>query len=296
MVCSTIFHRALAGRRVVAGLLVLVVLAATAAPVLAQADSLAFSVRLSEKEKTLSDPGNGKLQNFLMWDLGADRVMARSMPYVELRNDAAINAPITEFRMTIGDTRFHFDCQMLKSCALLGKTTPGISLSSSVANGGNELVLSLGNGGLDPGEVVRFKIALGVDPAHSGFFAHPDFRTVLFDMNGVNVYDGMQHTPSNVDGTLDNSALTVKFRNGSVTETVGPVRLDDYSVTSLASLYFNNNFRRYGVMEPVESFLMIGGGGVIPEPASALLLVFGLLALAWPLARARRKALAPVIG
>ena len=79
---------------------------------------------------------------------------------------------------------------------MLGKTTPNISLTSAVSaisgnsssTSGDQLDLTIG-GGLKPGEVVRFKIDLAPD-AGTNLYAHPDFRTVLFDMNGKNIYDG----------------------------------------------------------------------------------------------------------
>jgi hypothetical protein len=270
-----------------AATLALAALVASTAPAMAAINDASFTLKVSEKEKALSDPTNAELQNFLMWDLGADRVANRNMPYFELLNDLTSDAPITEFRMSIGDSRFHFDCEMVHSCAMLAKTTPGIALSSSVADNGNTLVLNFGNGGLDPGELVRFKIALAVDSGNN-FYKAPDFRTVLFDMNEINVYDGMLHTPSNVDETADNAKVSALFKQGSESTTVGPVPFDDFSVNSVASQYFNDNYRRYGVMEPVESFLIVGfGGSTIPEPGSFLLVAIGAACVSQ--VRARRR-------
>ncbi len=119
MICSLKQRRLPTG---VAAALAIAVLAASSAPALAAINDASFSLKISEKEKALSDPTNSELQNFLMWDLGADRVANRNMPYLELTNDTGSDAPLTEFRMTIGDTRFHFDCGMIGSCAMLGKT------------------------------------------------------------------------------------------------------------------------------------------------------------------------------
>ena len=274
----------------VGALLAVAALAVAVSPAAAQIDNASFTLKISEREKALSDPTNAELQNFLMWDLGADRVAARSMPFIELRNDSTSDAPITEFRMTIGDDRFHFDCGMIGVCAMLGKTTPGISMSSSVIDNGDLLVVGFGNGGLAPGEVVRFKIALAVDAGYN-FYKAPDFRTVLFDMNGINVYDGFLHSPSNVDPTDDNAKVSVLYQKGSASTTVGPIAFDEFAVNSVAGQYFNDRYRRYGVMEPVESFLMVGLGGgsetVIPEPSSAMLVA--LCALCGIQLRARRR-------
>lgn len=264
-------------------IMALACLSLAAQPALAQSGDT-WSLKISEKEKAISDPLNAALQNFLMWDLGADRVMNRNMPYLELANHHS-SLPITEFRMTIGDTRFHFDCSMLQQCALVTDSPSGSAVASSVVPGagdqapneGGELVLNFGNGGLAPGETARFKIALGVDEAYE-FFHRPDFRTVLFDMNGINVYDGNLHLPNGVDPTADNAKVTIKFGTGSNAEIAGPIAIEDYDVVGEAAKYFNNHFRRYGVMEQVDTFLVIGGAGSeIPEPSAGLLAVVALV-------------------
>lgn len=279
------FRHPMHSARLGATMLALAALAVAAVPAMATINNASFSLKISEKEKALSDPTNSALQNFLMWDLGGDRVAGRNMPYLELKNDPTSDAPITEFRLTIGDERFNFNCTMLNTCAMLAKTTPGFTLNSSVADGGNTLVVGI-QGGLDPGDVVRFKIALGVDSGYN-FYKAPDFRTVLFDMNSIQVYDGMLHTPSSIDATADNAKASAKFQMGSMTKTVGPVAFDDFAVLSVAGQYFNDNYRRYGVMEPVESFQLVGSGTTIPEPGSWLLV--GIAALGVSPWRLRRR-------
>jgi hypothetical protein len=256
-------------------------------PALAQEPS--WSLMISEKEAAISDPTNTALQNFLMWDLSADRVMHRNMPYLELQNNDP--QPITELRITIGDERFNFDCAMLQECAMVSDAPAGISVDSSVI-AGDELVLNFGNGGLPTGESVRFKIALGVDDGFS-FFHRPDFRTVLFDMNEINVYDGNLHLPSSVDPTDDNSHVTVTFGTGATARIAGPIPFEDFNVFGEASKYFNDHFRRYGVMEQVDTFLILGGvGGEIPEPTAVVLAIVALgggLSLAGRSRRQMRK-------
>jgi hypothetical protein len=133
-----------------------------------------------------------------------------------------------------------------------------------------------------------FKIALGVDAAYE-FFHRPDFRTVLFDMNGVNVYDGNLHSPDSVDPTDDNAKVSVKFGAGAGQFIVGPVTVDEYDVEGEAAKYFNDNFRRYGVMEHVDTFLVLGSGEEIPEPTSVALAICGLSSFIG-LRRVRRRA------
>ena len=162
MNCRHMFNRLRFGAALASGIFSLSV--ALAPPARAATDS--FTVKIAEKQQALSDPTDESLQHFLMWDMSADRVIARNMPYLELSNDADSTSPITAFHLTIGDTRFHFDCAALGSCAMLGKTTPDVSLSSAVSaitgdsasTSGDQLNLTIGNGGLQPGQVVRFKI------------------------------------------------------------------------------------------------------------------------------------------
>jgi hypothetical protein len=253
-----------------------------------------WSLKISEKSKAITDPSNTALQNFLMWDLGSDRMMNRNMPYLELEN-LHDSLPITEFRMTVGDPRFHFNCSTLSECAMVADKPAGTEVTTSVVPGegdqspnqGGELVLDFGNGGLAPGQSVLFKIALGVDAAYE-FFHRPDFRTVLFDMNGINVYDGNLHLPASVEPTDDNAKVTIKFGSGTNQVIAGPVALDDYDVEGEAAKYYNDIFRRYGVMEQVDTFLVVGGpGSEIPEPISIVL--FGAAVAFTALRRPRRR-------
>jgi hypothetical protein len=159
---------------------------------------------------------------------------------------------------------------------MLGSSTPGFDITSStVGNLGNELVVNIGNGGLQPGQLIRFKIDLAVDPEfEDDFFKFPDYRTVLFDMNGFNVYDGLQQ-----QSPTDNARAWVIFDPtlgaNFVTQ---PVPLQDELVSGAAADFYNNNYRRYRESDPVRTFQLTGGSsGVIPEPCSVLLAVFGVL-------------------
>jgi len=228
-----------------------------------------------------------------MWYRGAARVTARSMPFRLLKNDSTSTSPITALHLTIGDTRFHFDCAMLSTCALLAGSTPNINLTSAVSaiagksgsTSGDQLDLTIGNGGLAPGAVVRFKISLAED-AGQNFFAHPDFRTILFDMNGRNVYDGNLIQ----DSTTDNAQLTAVFAlAGGGTVSAGPAPLSDTSVQGPEALYYNEIMRHYGVMEPVDTFAVAGSVASVPEPGTVILAALGLVMGLVPFARNRRR-------
>jgi hypothetical protein len=130
-------------------------------------------------------------------------MIARSMPFIEITNTGS--DPITEFHLSIANerltcatcniSRFDFAPVQGNDFAVLGRTTPGVELTSTTNADRDELILNLGGGGLAAGEMFRFKVNLDVDPSFAAQYAalfgasQPDFRTVLFDMNRVNVYD-----------------------------------------------------------------------------------------------------------
>lgn len=247
------------------------VLAISAASVIATSAKAqnSWTVSISEKEMKLEHPVDMMWDKWLMWDIGYQRMMCRNMPYIELLNEATSAAPITEFHLTIGDNNFNFAPVEGTKYALLGSSTPGFDLMSTTLNGlGDELVVTIGNGGLLPGQLVRFQINLDVDPAYAAQYSasfgssQPDFRTVLFDMNGLNVYTGVQHSSSD-----DNAKASVVFTPGGKSNAVA---FPDEVVP--VSQYFNNNLRVYKASDPVLIF-QIGGGTEVPEPSSVALLM-----------------------
>jgi hypothetical protein len=242
--------------------------AALAGHVAAQ-DIGAFTLKITEKEMKLEHPTDMMWDKYVMWDLPFQRMNDRNMPYLELANDASSTAPITELHMTIGDSRFHFANDVLGKYAMVGSSTQEFSLAANAIAGGNELIVTIGNGGLQPGDLVRFKIDLDVDPEFAEeIFANPDYRTVLFDMNGFNVYDSLQQQN---DG--DNALVWAVFDPATgpnlATE---PVPWHDEIVSGPAADFYNNNYRRYSDLDPVRTFLVEGGmPGIIPEPGSLML-------------------------
>ena len=272
----------------VASALVLSLWSANASTLLAQDDS--WLLKISEKELQLANPTDPMWMKSNMWDISFERMNDRNMPVLELSNVQAAGSPdIVEFKMTIGDTRFHFADDFLGAGAVLGNTTPGFNLTPVISDGGNLLTIGItkqGGGGISPGELVRFKIDIDVDAGlvDPPFFVHPDYRTVLFDMNGIQVYGPDPNFPP---PTEDNAQASVRFSDNT---TEGPSVFEDATVVGPQAQFFNANFRPYGIMEPVDIF-ETGGGTVIPEPSSAILSVLGLGAL-WLKARSRRARLA----
>jgi hypothetical protein len=248
--------------------LVVTVVALSSTAVQAQND---WSLSISEKEDKLANPTDPMWDKWLMWDLGYQRMVERNAPYIELTNEATSTSPITEFHITIGDNNFNFGPVDGSNLIKLGTTTPGFNLSATTLNGaGDELVVTIGNGGLLPNTSVRFEIKLDIDPAYAATYeasfgaSLPDFRTVLFDMNGIDVYAGTTN-PS----TLDNSQVFVNFTPGGQSTVA---TFEDEPVA--AGQFFNNNIREYRAMDPVLIFQL--DGTQIPEPTSFGLVLLGL--------------------
>ncbi len=254
-------------------------------PVLGQDNS--FSLRLSEKENELVHTGDMAWEKYNMWDLGFERMSERNMPFLELTNNG--DTPLTEFHLTIGDTRFHFSDDFLGQFALLGNSTPSFQISSSTLNdAGDELVVQIGNGGLkkDDGPL-RFEIDLDVDPTYMAdpfnFYPHPDYRTVLFDIVGVSPY-GPQDNENANDSSADNAMYWALFNSGEGTTTTDMLKMPDADVPAAYQGFYNENLRPYRLSDAVGLF-EFNGGTSVPEPASGLI---GVIALAGYLAGTAR--------
>lgn len=253
--------------------LMLVTLAPLAANV-ARAENT-WNVSLTEKELKLKNPVAANWEAWFEGDLGYQRMIERSQPFLELVNDSTSTSPITQFHITIGDNRFNFGSIEGSAPVKLGRTTPGFNIAGSTASGlGKELVVDIGNGGLLPGQMVRFQIKLAVDPSFAAQYAasfgasHPDYRTVLFDMNGVNVYDGTTDESSD-----DNAAASVVYTPGGES---AEKLFQDEEVT--VSQYFNNRLRGGCCCEKDPVLIFQPEGNLIPEPGSVCLAMLGLSA------------------
>ncbi|HEX4412346.1 MAG TPA: PEP-CTERM sorting domain-containing protein [Lacipirellulaceae bacterium] len=245
----------------------------------------AFTMNISEKEMKLDhpEPTDMAWNKWLMWDLGYERMMDRNTPYIELQNAATSSSPITEFHLTIGDSRFNFVPDTGTSLVALGSTTPGFDLSStSVSGAGKELVVTIGNGGLLPGHLVRFQIKLGVDPSFATSYAasfgasQPDYRTVLFDINAdggstpINLYGPDPNLPA---GASDNASAFVLFGDvKSSTQTLADATVDAEG-QAVNGQYRNNALRPYSASDNVNLFQL--EGHEVPEPGTIALAMLG---------------------
>jgi hypothetical protein len=229
-----------------------------------------FEIKLTESEMVLEHPGDMQYKMFAMWDSPYQRIAARSMPWIEVKNDVGSTGNLTQFSMTIGDTNYNFSNSYMGQYATMSDSTPNVSFSSVVSTG-NVLTLTFANGGLAPGQIARFGIDIDPDANVPGLFPHPDFRLVLFDMNNL---DGK--------GDSDNSIMTATFTdpNNPAMTALAETQLPDYTVTGPQSQYFNQFVRPYGVMEGIDVFTGGGGNTPIPEPSSWALVGLGLAGVA----------------
>jgi hypothetical protein len=248
-----------------------------------------FILQVNEKEMVLAHPGNQAMANYAEWDTPYQRLLDRNMPFLMLTNLDDSEAPITQLELTIGDERFNFGntAKMFHGLyTMVGRSNPDAVVMSHVEDAGDKLVVNFGPTGLAVGESVCFRINLDVDADHPDFFAYPDFRTVLFDMNGYEVYDGNVYQPSDED----NATALVTFGSGESSFQAGPIAFQDTPVEGMEQLYSNRALRPYGVMERASTFAVSASvGEVVPEPSSIALGLVGCLGGAMLAVHKRRR-------
>lgn len=236
--------------------------------------------KIAAKESALIDADDMMTMMGAMWDVPAQRRLERNMPWVEVRNDAASDANLIEFRMTIGDERFRFSNEIYADYALASVSSPFSNFTTAADNNENDLVVTFNGGGLAPGDVARFRIQLGIDADQPGLMAiwpHPDYRTVLFDMNGIDAWGPSPMTPKpGVD--TDNSMGTGTFEKMGMLAVSDPEPFPDATVVGPQAFIFNQFMRPQHVMEDVDVFdaVQVVGQPVVPEPSSLMLAMFGV--------------------
>jgi len=287
MFCSLRIRGIRGGPHVAVSLLVLVAICALAKPAQAVITDTDWNLKISEREIAFRPASDLMAMKSLMRDLPFSRMFARNMPFLCFTNESE-SASITELKLTIGDDKFHFADSLLGRYAKIGKATPGFSLSSTVEDGGDTLVVNFLNGGLAPGKTVDFQIDIDVDTEFANsIYKHPDYRTVLFDMNGDNLYENAGILQD--ESSKDNAQVTLTFAmTGMPSVTVGPVAFDDPNVFDGSAGFVNNHLARYGQYDPIRSFAL-SGGSVVPEPSSLVVALVGFLGVALPFGRMRRR-------
>jgi hypothetical protein len=243
-------------------------------PALAVSGDMSFMLRISEKEAELVHTDSAAWKAYDMRDVPFQRMSERNLPVIELTNN--LDTPLMEFHLTIGDTRFNFTNDFLGSYALL-KSTRNFQITSNTLNNlGDELVVHIGNGGLKKADgPLRFQIDLDVDSSYlatpHNFFPHPDYRTVLFDIIGIDPY-GPQGNEVESDPSADNAEFWAKYES----MTTEKEKLPDAEIAAAYQGFYNEHLRPYRLSEPVGLFV-VGGGEEIPEPTSAVLATAGLI-------------------
>jgi hypothetical protein len=291
MFCSNSHRCSRVGPRLAIWLLALTTIFLGTTPAKAVINDTDWSLKISERELAFRPASDAMAMKTLMWDLPASRRSARNLPTICLTNESA-TAAISQFKMTIGDDQFHFGDSFFGAFAKLGKDTPGISLSSTTENDGDTLVVNFLNGGVAPGQTVNFLFDIDVDAEFAGsFYQFPDYRTVLFDMNGDNYYQsaGVVNDPDDDDNAKVSLTFTMA---GMPSVTTVPTPFPDPNVLDGSARYVNTNMARYGDSDPVRAF-SLSGGAAIPEPTSIALGLLGLVGMVpiWtryrPIARIR---------
>jgi hypothetical protein len=199
-------------------------------------------------------------------------MVSRNMPFIELLNDGdATAAPITQLHMTIGNTQYHFADEFLGDFALLGTTTPDVQIQSSIASGGDELIIDILNGGLLPGDLLRFKIDIDPDVPSGGTSDYADYRNVLFNMGGTTVQDTAMAWV-----TYNTGESYVTSDHAPFQDLTGVDLQSTSTRVSAASTCCCSGPGGQPLYDP-NRYVATGGITAVPEPGSIVLCLIGLV-------------------
>lgn len=217
-----------------------------------------FKFSMAAKRDLLEYPGNETVAHMAAWDSPSGLQMARNMPFLELEN-TSLTAEIISFTMTIGDPGFFFDyVQNIEMPAGINFIATLLS-PDMMDDGSGASLIHFEFDNFVPGAVLRFQTQL--HPYASTLFNYPDYRQVLFDLNGSN--------------NTDNSILTVTFDDpANPRVVVVQEQLEDYHISTPTVLGVGH--RAYSVMDHVDVFGTLAG---VPEPSSLLLCGLGFACL-----------------
>ena len=257
---------------------VLALVAAVASPAGAQT-----MINFSSLETVLVNPMDMNNKMTALWTGWATQVYEYNMPYIELKNESNAPFAVETFRMSIGDTNYHFSNIFFRKestnsypyaangeYALTGFSTPGIQFDTAVENGGDTLLVDFSaRGGLKPGEIVRFQVDLDRDTDIGGMKMFADYPSVFF-------------TPNGGADTTGNSVITLSYVGTNQTTAT---TLPNYSMSAATTGYLTTP-RPYSVMQPLDVFPDVPVGfPEIPEPTAGVLAAVAVVAVT-----ARRRA------
>lgn len=242
----------------------------------------AAMVNFSSIEVALAEPDNKDDIMNALWTGWMNQVYEYNMPFIELANEDTDTLNITEFRFSIGDTNYNFSNEFFNKhktnssgipvtgeYALLGESTPGIPMSSSLADGGDTLVISFGNGGLAPGQTVRFQVDINADdPSDNDMMYFAPYTEVFFN---------------NGDDT-NNSLISLAFEG---TDQEASAFIPDYEVPNAVSVTTPRPHSVMQMIDPLPGLELTGNR--IPEPGSLALLAIAGLGVAFGRGRTGKR-------
>lgn len=180
-------------------------------------------------------------------------------PYIDLRNTAD-TADIIDYQITIGDTSYFWDGALINSSSQIPASnltivTPGSTLDDLAASH-NVIHMTFAPGIFTPGTVLSHRNDIDRD-AEEGVTEtypvdQPDFRHVLFDLDGSD--------------DSDNALITITFSDGQVIQQ----RLPDFSSADENTTAISQSTHNFG-------YIVLDQ--VVPEPMSLAMLSGGLLLL-----------------
>jgi len=217
----------------------------------------AYTFTIAEDLALVKNPSDMNAAMMAAWNTTAGLMVARNMPYFELRNDSD-TAFITQMNVGIGDTAFNF-----KNLTFID-ASPGVSYSLLSPLHGDNLHMAFT--GLAPHDVIRFQMFLAPDSALASN-QMPDYRTVLFQINDSN--------------TANNAKVSVNYSDGKT----GGTAFSDYAPAM--PTFTGMVFRGYEHMDTVKAF-QLNAASAVPEPSGVALLATGV-ATAGLLVRRRKR-------
>ncbi len=249
----------------------------------ARANTIAYSMTLSEDLSVLTHPGNATVAQMAALTTQHTLMLERSMPYIELKNTSTdATSTMTQFSLSIGDASKNFDW------AMLVKASPGVtfSLQSPDAQAGflKSDILTFNLTGFGPGDSIILRTGLSPDnPVGSPIV---DYRMTLFQLNSADM--------------TNNAQTSGIFQTSAGTQTLTQAVPDFADATRFSSTSIN--FPCHFASDTVNPFTLQASAAVtqpppieepppsVPEPGSFALLGLGMLGLvAWN--RNRHRAL-----